>query len=390
MNILDYIKGTKKGKEAKDFEEKIMRDPFLAEAMEGYEHVKGNHDLIISRLRQQVFQKTKKKKFRQPMFIWSSIVSAVAVIAIVVIFFLGGFHHYFHDQKQVTTVADSADLIANPVVADSVESTTEVASTVDKPGLSRAEDATNVSGKKLIAKASPIIPSGRDNQSSKSPTKGKGFSLAERKQATDTTNYVVNYNPALLKQPDSEMVDISGVVKDEKSSPITGVKVNAGSLQEVYSGSDGKFNLKNVLKGQKITFSYIGFKTEVIVVEDKTTPTMAVTMSEDNDYLAEQVIISKDQWKKAKREGQKANPLSGFSTYQKYIDSHKKCISDGDCKGKTGKIKVAFSTDKNGRPYNIRVAKGLCPEYDRQAISLINNGEAWTANCKSVEYEMRF
>ena len=44
MKLLDYIRGLRKGKEAHRLERESMQDPFLADAMDGYSQVEGNHE----------------------------------------------------------------------------------------------------------------------------------------------------------------------------------------------------------------------------------------------------------------------------------------------------------------------------------------------------------
>lgn len=39
MKLLDYIRGLRKGKEAHRLEKESMQDPFLADAMDGYNQV---------------------------------------------------------------------------------------------------------------------------------------------------------------------------------------------------------------------------------------------------------------------------------------------------------------------------------------------------------------
>ena len=54
MKLLDYIRGFRKGKEAHRLEKESMKDPFLADAMDGYSQVEGNHEERIEKLRMQV------------------------------------------------------------------------------------------------------------------------------------------------------------------------------------------------------------------------------------------------------------------------------------------------------------------------------------------------
>ena len=62
MKLLDYIRGLRKGKEAHRLEKESMQDPFLADAMDGYNQVEGNHEQRIEKLRMQVSAHSAKKK----------------------------------------------------------------------------------------------------------------------------------------------------------------------------------------------------------------------------------------------------------------------------------------------------------------------------------------
>lgn len=54
MNLLAYIQGKRKGKEAHRIEREAMQDPFLADALEGYDEVKADHAERITRLRRRL------------------------------------------------------------------------------------------------------------------------------------------------------------------------------------------------------------------------------------------------------------------------------------------------------------------------------------------------
>jgi len=51
MNLLAYIQGRRRGKEAYQLERKAMEDPFLADALDGFDAVEGNHAERITALR---------------------------------------------------------------------------------------------------------------------------------------------------------------------------------------------------------------------------------------------------------------------------------------------------------------------------------------------------
>ena len=63
MKLLDYIRGLRKGKEAHRLEKMSrLQDPFLADAMDGYNQVEGNHEQRIEKLRMQVSAHSDKEK----------------------------------------------------------------------------------------------------------------------------------------------------------------------------------------------------------------------------------------------------------------------------------------------------------------------------------------
>jgi len=61
MNLLRYIKGLKRGKEAHNIELDAMKDSFLSEALEGYDAIDDNHLKQISYLQKHI----KNHKHRQ-------------------------------------------------------------------------------------------------------------------------------------------------------------------------------------------------------------------------------------------------------------------------------------------------------------------------------------
>lgn len=54
MNLLAYIQGKRRGKEAHEIERKAMEDPFLADALEGFDVVDGHHIERIASIRTRV------------------------------------------------------------------------------------------------------------------------------------------------------------------------------------------------------------------------------------------------------------------------------------------------------------------------------------------------
>ncbi|WP_029903849.1 hypothetical protein [Prevotella sp. 10(H)] len=84
MKFLDYIRGQRKGKDAHRIEKDSMKDPFLYEAIEGFDSIDDNHIERINTIQNRLRAKTKTKKNRSQL--WQS-----AAAAIVIVFGIGGY-----------------------------------------------------------------------------------------------------------------------------------------------------------------------------------------------------------------------------------------------------------------------------------------------------------
>lgn len=82
---------------------------------------------------------------------------------------------------------------------------------------------------------------------------------------------------------------VSGVVKDPAGNPVIGVTVTVpGTTRGTTTGVDGEYTL-SVSGNESLTFSYIGYKTQTIPVNNRST--IDLTMAEDNTSLEEVVVI---------------------------------------------------------------------------------------------------
>lgn len=80
MKLSDYIRGFRKGKEAHRLEKEAMRDPFLADALEGYSRVESGADEQIELLRRRVNLRVTQK--RRHTIVWSVAASLLIGVCI--------------------------------------------------------------------------------------------------------------------------------------------------------------------------------------------------------------------------------------------------------------------------------------------------------------------
>ena len=83
MQIKDYIKGNRRGKEANRLEREAMNDPFLQGALDGFDSVAGDHDKIIEQLEQEYTRPaTIHKPKNKTLLYWAAAASILLLIGI--------------------------------------------------------------------------------------------------------------------------------------------------------------------------------------------------------------------------------------------------------------------------------------------------------------------
>lgn len=90
MNFSDYIRGQRKGKDAHRIEKDAMSDPFLNEAIEGFDSVNDDHMARIENIRKHLGAKSESKTKSQN-HIWQT-AAAVIVVAALGVYFLADYH----------------------------------------------------------------------------------------------------------------------------------------------------------------------------------------------------------------------------------------------------------------------------------------------------------
>jgi TonB-linked outer membrane protein, SusC/RagA family len=87
----------------------------------------------------------------------------------------------------------------------------------------------------------------------------------------------------------AQTISVSGVVKDDAGETLPGVSViEVGTTAGTISDFDGKYQL-TVKTGAKLTFSYIGYKSQTIDVNGR--QVINVTLKEDTEQLSEVVVV---------------------------------------------------------------------------------------------------
>jgi hypothetical protein len=403
-----------------ELERRALDDPFLMDALEGFEHAPARQDANLADLTDRLHHRTEKRERR--IIPWIPFSAAASILVVL------GAGIWFFTNRQGTEKAKS--VVAQNVVAEKKEqpaisapavtadtsrkdSKTTIAQAApqqfkaDNSKAYKKVDTSKVVLRELaVAKAkspasadiatvdnneSPVLtaPAGNADKSS-----DYGY-LSPKKDSVGANEMLVSditkkkkANPAAAFKPKVQQstqtlvqsrVDgvsvtpddsrtVSGRVIGNDGVPITGATVKVvGRNFGAVTDANGKFVLSDVAKSQTLSVNYIGYSGKKVKADKDS---MSISLEPANSSLAEVVVTNTQKDKAAKTED--AHPHDGWNAFDDYL---KKNAQSPD--GKTGKVKLTFIVAADGSLSQFKITKSLSDDADKKAISLINGGLAW-------------
>lgn len=377
MRLSDYIQGLRKGKEAHRLEKESMKDPFLADAIDGYNQVEGNHEQRIEQLRIQISARSTKKRNTYAI-IWS--VAACLVIGF-------GISSYFLFLKE--TPEPVIPIIPQKEIA-LAPTKTKTDSTPISPVSTKQADKKDIIAKSRtsISKlpSAPITTMPMEEETSDQTVAATDEEVIMTTGASNPESVKKMRIAKMAVIPTNDI--IKGKVTDQKGEPLIGASVmykgtNIGTVTDV----NGEFSLLKKAENKQLTAQYIGYDPVEVPVD--TSRTMLIAMNEDQKGLSEVVVVGYGVNKKANKDNT-PQPVDGKRKYQKYLKENLVHPTDETCAQVKGKVVLTFLVNRDGRPFHIKVKKSLCESSDKEAIRLVQEGPDWTYGNKQAEVTVKF
>ena len=148
--------------------------------------------------------------------------------------------------------------------------------------------------------------------------------------------------PTILKSESTveQKKELSGTVKDSKGLPLPGVTVQVkGTTVGTITGRDGKFNISVQNDAKTLLFSFVGMKTQELVIEGKTT--FNIVMIEEIVAIEDVVVVGYGSQKKATVTG----AISSIQT-KDLLQSPQANISNA----LTGRMPGLLAVQRSGEP----------------------------------------
>ena len=365
MNLTDYIQGRRKGKEAHRIEHEAMRDAFLSEALEGFEMVPGDHAEAIRQMQQNIAGRSQPKG--RSVTFWFSMAASIALVI--------GFGWYFllHETPPVTIISEAlpADILADSLKRNEVIAMAEPTEKVN-------EKETAVQKKAMSNKILYSSHLESDMEIMNDNVRIEVEIMKEDKDE-DALEPIIAHSVRDTQQ-------VQGKVVDETGEPLPGaIIIVKNTAKAVVTDVNGEFSLKaddqTILQA-----SFVGYETLELVVD---TSKLLIAMNESKSDLDEVIVVGYGIQRKHNETGsisivpkqlQKIvlEPVIGRRAYQKYLRENVVRPVDGACLGVKGKVRVRFSVNAEGKPYNFQLTGKQCDDIVREAIRLITEGCDWT------------
>ena len=419
MKLLDYIRGLRKGKEAHRLEKESMQDPFLADAMDGYNQVEGNHEQRIEKLRMQVSAHSAKKKSTYAIT-WS--IAACLIIGF-------GISSYFLFLKKSMTdeVFIAEESVSIKLAEPAAPLTPAIPATPTVPATPQKEIALATTKVKTDSTPVSEITARQANkkdmiakiQATSQPQQGVLVAtvpvMEEVSEETAALQEVVATMDTFESESDKKMKlakvatilpqnnMIKGRVTNEKGEPLIGASVTyKGTNIGTITNMNGEFSLVKKDDKKRLTAQFIGYDPVEIRVD--TSRTMLIAMNENKQALNEVVVVGYGAKKNKKsvtagtvvKGNEQANkditpqPVIGKRKFQKYLKENLVRPTDEKCAQVKGKVVLTFLVNKEGRPFSIKVKESLCESSDKEAIRLIQEGPDWIYGTKLAEVTVHF
>ena len=388
MTLLDYIRGARRGKEAHRLEKEAMRDPFLADALEGYSRVGNGADEQIEELRRRIRARAVRK--RNHAVVWSIAASLLIGVCI-------GSYFLFQEKplSDEARMAMEQAVHPKPLSVYEEEKKDELAEVVikDSAGPSKKLISENKK-KKMLAPSSevPQVMTQELMEEALEATIDDEPSAMDKKmvmRASVANDSSFNAKVAVVGK-------VRGKVTDPSGEPLVGATVRVkGTNQGTISDENGDFTLKTD-GNRELSVDYIGY--ESVVLPADTTKDLLIAMNVDDATLDEVVVVGYGSQPKSSVTGAimslkmsgTPQPSIGRKAFRRYLKENLVHPSDKECARAKGKVILTFRVDKDGRPESISVKKGLCASADKEAIRLIEEGPDWTIGDEPVEVSIRF
>ncbi|MGI6047427.1 MAG: carboxypeptidase-like regulatory domain-containing protein [Petrimonas sp.] len=388
MKLKDYIQGKRYGEEANRLEREAMNDPFLQDAIDGFDSVEGDHFSMIEKLEKQFASQPKRIDKR----VWMWAAAAVLILLIGIPFLLRK-----PDLKDVQVASSESLKQEEAAMLLPEKDTVLVADNLEKKSKAvfvapTKEELTKQKETVVIQEENEKIQVEKMQVTTKEPEKELA-QVTIKEPVSEKLQGQVTGVAVLSKKEDKPSQNIrirgigttssthklvSGRLIDESGEPLIGGTVTLkGTKIGTVSDMDGNFKI-SIPKNEEgvLIASYVGMKNAETPLKENLGD---IVMKADDELLSEVVVVAFGTQRKESVVG--SIPTFGEVEFKKYF---KENYDKNICADKPISVKVEFFVNNLGQPGSIVIKENSCPELEVEIKRLLLGSPKWSKTNQKV------
>jgi TonB family protein len=401
-DIEKYLKGELTASEMHALEQKALRDPFLAEAIEGAEHAGRHFTLDVELLQHSIREKTSRKDRGRTIHmtgwhLYMGIAAGLLILAVSSFIVLTMMRQQENKDTAYTKSAKDSSAITKPATDNTQPTTqptpTDTSGKIDKPAFQKPADRTAAGP---VASTAPV----------ETVTLGEAIETEDQLvvEADLTEPPVISRSEAQAREDQGTLSSTTGasrqtviaaierkirgkVLSTEDGTELPGVNVLIkGTNKGTITDAKGEFEIALPDGSDALVFSFIGLTSEEVKVKDESSVT--VKMDSDVSQLSEMVVTGYGASRGIEEEHpiiEMAEPQGGRTAFKKYLEAQLQYPNQALANQVEGKVTVQFTVQPNGQLSDFKVLKGLGYGCDEEVIRLIKEGPSWAPSRKDNE-----
>jgi TonB family protein len=408
-----YYSGQMTEQEMHALEKAALDDPFLADALEGYNATR-TPAADVTWLREQLAAKTQETKV-VPLAPKRSY-PFLRIAALVLLLLGAGWSAYYlmdnrkdtlaleHKEEQAVPAPTAPAAVAVPdslqqqtmsVQAESAPATVTPTTTPTRQPSGKSAEKTEEAP--AVAAAAPV----REIKDADSAPpmllreqEGREVAAAARKQTVPqalegrAAGVHLNQNGDTPGQDNririrgaSTLNTFQGRVVDANQQGVAGATVSLLNNRTAVATDDrGYFtlNVPDTLIAANV--AAIGFQSQNVTL-NRQHKENHIVLQESTSALNEVVVVGYGTKRKRAVTGAVSSslprPAEGWERFEEYLQKHRKGANELAPKGLKGSVVLSFEVSRKGTPTDIKVDSSLSPSYDAEAIRLLREGPKW-------------
>ncbi|MGC1243182.1 MAG: TonB family protein [Chryseosolibacter sp.] len=424
-DIERYLRGKLSSAEMHALEKEALNDPFLAEALEGVEQAGTDNFLYdLHRINRSVHKRARRRSRKHGtsirMWGWTAGIAATVLLTALAGFLVINIlkeqearQQAMQEPFRILPDRAEADTIAIPLPREVSAAAPRKADRRAKTNDAARTEAAGTDVHERASQQDPPLPSeataeaeqqealialnendkdeeirnGQDRVQeapvsiAATETSDVNMKAGAAKKETRVARHEAERLPAAGSTPDP--VVVKGKVTSADGASLPGVNViikgtNKGTVTDV----DGNYELTVPALKSQLVFSFIGFESREIAVQDQ--GALNVQLNDDVASLSEVVVTGYSSEEEKSAPFTFAEPEGGRSDFRDYLNRAVKYPEEALRIKAEGRVIIRFTVEPSGETTGFEILKGVGHGCEQELIRAIQAGPSWKPSRKGA------